>query len=1317
MTGATFAARFAALVTAAWRSRVAGAASLVALSACARGEKRDFIGPADQPPADRSIAQIIVMPTIGTVQIGELIDFLAFGRTSSGDSIGVEVNWRATGGQVSGTGSFSSEAAGSYWIVARSNKQPDKADSAQVLVVGPTDPITRLVISPKSLGMRVGQSRLFSAAAYFGDGTPAAVPIYWTASGGSIDAGGLYTAQNPGDQLIIAVVGNGLTDTARVRVSDVPVLTVLDLLPDSVTVDPGESRQYTAGATWSDGSTTLPPIDFSTTGGVIDSSGLFVAAAPPGEYLVAAQERGGSMVATARVRIRDEGLVAIDITPPSVLLSSGASLRFAAAGRTTSGATRTVNVNWLATGGTITTNGTFVAGSTAGTYRVIATQSGGTLADTAAVVIVASTATLTSLTVSPGSATVAAGDAKSFVVSATWSDGSTAAPSVNWSATGGTITAAGDYTAGITPGAYLVTARHVASGKADTSFVTVTPPRLVSLTVTPGTAAITTNGTQQFTATTAWSDGSTALPPLVWTATVGTVTSTGLYQAGSSPGTFRVIARDNAATVADTSFVTVGSPTPVLQAVVVNPNNVTLNSGEAQQFYVQGVWTNGGTAVPTVVWSATGGTITSGGRYLAGSDPGTYRVIARQQGGTLADTAVVTIQPATPQLIAIVLTPSSATLQPGGSQQFGVQGVWTNGGSGAPAVNFSATGGTITSAGVYLAGSAPGTYRVIAAQAGGTLADTAVVTIGSSPPVLVGLDVTPDGASVVVGGGLQFTAAGIWTNGGVGNPAVSWTATGGSISSGGYYTAGTTAGTYLVVATQTGGTIADTATVYVTSSAVQLTSLRVLPDSVNAQTGVTIEFSVAATWSNGTTTPPPLTWSATGGTVSSSGRYVAGSVPGVYRVIARHSGGTLADTAQARVLSATVTKVNLTPATATIPVGGVQQFAASATWSDGVNRPVAVTYLATGGTITVSGLYTAGQLAGTFMVIANCSCGKSDSSVVQVTGPGGATPTLVSLSINPSAVTLPTNGSQQFSVSGQWSDGSTTTPQVSYSANGGTVSSTGLFTAPAAAGSYRVIATHTGGTLADTAAVTVQSSGGPSPGAWVVEDFSTYTSTADLLSYPNPMWSGVTEDVNTQWMALDPVGPPVGGQSMRYDIPAKPLSDPNLCHDRTIGRNIKFPAQVQEVWIEVYAKFSANFSTVVPGGLCGSTGTAIKFLFGRYTTVSRYNLSIGNANGGYTFGYPQNEQWVNGSKQGLNATMVFDGQWHVWRLHLRAGPTGLAAFAFDGRMIQNTGAVAMPLGAIYGIALGRNQNQGPVQSQTLNWGRISAWRVDPGWGW
>src|SRR5439155_867621 len=102
-------------------------------------------------------------------------------------------------------------------------------------------------------------------------------------------------------------------------------------------------------------------------------------------------------------------------------------------------------------------------------------------------------------------------------------------------------------------------------------------------------------------------------------------------------------------------------------------------------FNVSGVWTNSGTGAPSVTWTATGGSISSGGKYTAGSTTGTFRVIAAALSGTLADTSAITITPLAPSLTGIKLSPIRVTLQAGGTQQFSVQGAWSDGGSPGPA--------------------------------------------------------------------------------------------------------------------------------------------------------------------------------------------------------------------------------------------------------------------------------------------------------------------------------------------------------------------------------------------------------------------------------------------------------------------------------------------------------------------------------------------------------------------------------------------------------------------------------------------------------
>ena len=83
--------------------------------------------------------------------------------------------------------------------------------------------------------------------------------------------------------------------------------------------------------------------------------------------------------------------------------------------------------------------------------------------------------TLVQLVLSPASLVLAPGETQQFTVSGTRSDGSGTVPAVTYSATGGTITAGGLYTAGATEGTFSVIATQQGGTRADTSAVTLLP--------------------------------------------------------------------------------------------------------------------------------------------------------------------------------------------------------------------------------------------------------------------------------------------------------------------------------------------------------------------------------------------------------------------------------------------------------------------------------------------------------------------------------------------------------------------------------------------------------------------------------------------------------------------------------------------------------------------------------------------------------------------------------------------------------------------------------------------------------------------------
>ncbi len=531
---------------------------------------------------------------------------------------------------------------------------------------------------------------------------------------------------------------------------------------------------------------------------------------------------------------------------------------------------------------------------------------------------------------------------------------------------------------------------------ADTSAVTVSvlPPTLTQLVLAPASITLAPGGTSQFAVSGTWSDGSTTVPAVTYSATGGTIAAGGLYTAATAPGTFRVIATQQGGTKADTSAVTVSVLPPTLTQLVLAPASITLAPGGTGQFAVSGTWSDGSTTVPAVTYSATGGTITAGGVYTAGATPGAYRVIATQQGGTNADTSAVTVSVLPPTLTQLVLTPASITLAPGGTSQFAVSGTWSDGSTTVPAVTYSATGGTITAGGVYTAGASPGAYRVIATQQGGTNADTSAVTVSVSPPTLTQLVLTPAVITLAPGGTSQFAVSGTWSDGSTTVPAVTYSATGGTIAAGGLYTAATAPGTFRVIATQQGGTKADTSAVTVSVLPPTLTQLVLAPASITLAPGGTSQFAVSGTWSDGSTTVPAVTYSATGGTIAAGGLYTAATAPGTFRVIATHQGGSRADTSSVTVTTLPPSRLELV----TQPAGAVSGQAFSqqpvVELRDAQNQAVT----GAGVVVTASKATGSGSLSGTLAATTDAQ-GRATFATLAITGSGLHTLDFTALSL------------------------------------------------------------------------------------------------------------------------------------------------------------------------------------------------------------------------------------------------------------------------------------------------------------------------------
>jgi len=307
---------------------------------------------------------------------------------------------------------------------------------------------------------------------------------------------------------------------------------------------------------------------------------------------------------------------------------------------------------------------------------------------------------------------------------------------LTWTCSGGFITPEGVFYAS-RPGIYKVIGHGRDRQRGDTSTVTVVPPPddVVGIQISPEAASLDVGGSRTFNATALLADGSSAPIGVTWEATGGSIDAGGVYQAGPTTGNFVVVATWVGHPLADTAQLTITSPgtAPTLADVIVKPTNYSMSTGATKQFRAYGRNSAGDSVAVQATFRATGGTISSSGVYTAGSTAGTYRVIASV--GSIADTTpvVLSLPTTSPPVSAVVLKPASYSITTGGSKQFSAYGRTSLGDSVAVQVSFSATGGTITSSGLYTAGSAPGSYRVIASASG--LADTAALTLAAPVPV------------------------------------------------------------------------------------------------------------------------------------------------------------------------------------------------------------------------------------------------------------------------------------------------------------------------------------------------------------------------------------------------------------------------------------------------------------------------------------------------------------------------------------------------------------------------------------------------------
>jgi hypothetical protein len=169
--------------------------------------------------------------------------------------------------------------------------------------------------------------------------------------------------------------------------------------------------------------------------------------------------------------------------------------------------------------------------------------------------------------------------------------------------------------------------------------------------------------------------------------------------------------------------------------------------------------------------------------------------------------------------------------------------------------------------------------------------------------------------------------------------------------------------------------------------------------------------------------------------------------------------------------------VSVSPTSASlVPTVGTQAFQATVTGTADTTVTWSVQEGLSGGSVSAGGLYTAPSGTGTFHVVAKSNADTTKTASATVTVASG-----VSVVVTPSGGSLETGGTLLFACTVTGSQDTACNWSVQEGASGGTISPSGLYTAPAGAGSFHVVATsHADPTRTVTVNVIVSAPGTPS---------------------------------------------------------------------------------------------------------------------------------------------------------------------------------------------------------------------------------------------
>jgi uncharacterized protein YjdB len=838
--------------------------------------------------------------------------------------------------------------------------------TANVTVTSVT--LTSIIVGTPSPSLASGLTEQLTATGVFSDQSTQdfTTQVTWQSSDAtiaSVNGAGLLSALKPGTVTITATMG-AVSGTANVSCT-APVLNAIAVATPSPSLASGSTEQLTATGTYSDKSTqdlTTQVVwqSSDSTVAVVSGTGVLTAL-KAGSVTVTATMN--SVSGTAGVVVIAPTLSSITVTPAAFSIASGQSKQLSALGTYSNGTTQDVTsqATWSSSASAATVDSTgLVTGASAGTSTITATI--GSKNGTALATV--SSALLQTIGVTPATASIATGQTQAFAANGIFSDGSQTdiTNSATWSSSAANF-ATVDQTGlakGISAGAATISASS-GSSTPGTAALTVTPAVLTEVDISPDGQYIPVGGQFQLTLTGTYSDNTTqTITNATWSSSDPTLASidpntgivTGVANSNNNPVTITA----SYGGFSDTTTVYITAAVP--ESIQLSPATASIASGTTLQYSVNVVYSDGSIQPVTagLSWfssSASVAGINSNGMVM-GLAPGQSTISVVYN--SMSATAALTVTPAV--LTNIVVTPVTTVVGVNGNVQFTATGVFSDNCTQdvTSQVVWTSSNGAfaVVNASGLVIGLSTGTTTITATS--GTLSGSATLNVTTA--TLVSITITPSNPIVPPRSKVQLTAIGTFSDGSqLVLSGVSWHTTSAKYAmvngSGVLRTKKATSNPVTVYAKLNG--VTGTTGVTITSMTIQ--SLVIQPATPTIAVGTAQPFSLIGTFSDGVTTVD-LTASARWQTSNYEDAVIdrqgvaSGVAAGTVTITGSFKGQNA--TATLTVSNATIQSITVTPASPTIALGSMQQFAASALFSDGSTQDITSVSTWTSSTPTVA---------------------------------------------------------------------------------------------------------------------------------------------------------------------------------------------------------------------------------------------------------------------------------------------------------------------------------------------------------------------------